>query len=203
MASYPGSVPVKPTIVTTDMSQATTHATDRGLLWDEVRAIAIELGLTPSGSSGTVKERLDTFNDAVCQVSTSTGNTLTSGSSAVIAWESEVLDPLGWHAAGAQTIVPTVAGYYRVGVRGSVGADPDSDYTLLQIVVQKNGVDTHILSVAPSQAASQTASLFGVTPLIQMNGTTDSLRIRAAQINTDADARTFTGFFDVELRYQS
>lgn len=138
--------------------------------------------------------------DGVAQVSTSTGNTLTSGSSAVISWETEVLDPLGWFDAGAPTLfTPTINGYYRIGIRGAVGADPDADFTLFQIRVQKNGTDVYIYTGRPAAIASVAPSFFGTTPLLSMNGSSDTARILAAQTNTDADSYTFTGFYDIEL----
>jgi hypothetical protein len=57
--SYPGSVAAKPSINTSDMSAATAHSVDRGLQWDEIRAIELELGTTPSGAFSTVKLRLE------------------------------------------------------------------------------------------------------------------------------------------------
>ena len=141
-------------------------------------------------------------NAAVCIVSTSTGNTLTSGSTATISWESEVLDPLGWFTGGAPTVItPTIAGYYTVSVAGSVAADPDADYTLFQIFVQKNAATVFAYSARPSAVTTANAQFFGTTPPILMNGTSDAFRIQSAQVNTDADARTYTGQFSVDLAY--
>ncbi len=60
-AVYPGAIPAKPTIVTADMSAATSHTVDRDLLWDELRAALIKLGTNPSGAGATVASQIATI----------------------------------------------------------------------------------------------------------------------------------------------
>jgi len=133
--------------------------------------------------------------NAVCQVSTSTGNSLVSGSIITVSWETEVLDPRGWFAGGTPTVItPNITGWYRVGVRGS--ASTDTAATRFNVVVRRNSTDLHGFDIEPSSVSS---GVFGVSPLILMNGTSDTLSIRALQAGSVTV--TFTGFFDVELVY--
>lgn len=83
MASYPGSVPAKPSINTADMSAATSHTVDRGLQWDEIRAICIELGLTPSGSFSTVRARLDDQESDIADMMPRSGGAFTGAVSGI------------------------------------------------------------------------------------------------------------------------
>lgn len=57
MASFPGAIYPVPTFGT-NMSDVKTHTTWRDEITDEVRAIELELGTTPSGSFSTVAARL-------------------------------------------------------------------------------------------------------------------------------------------------
>lgn len=202
MADYPGALWAGNTRGT-NLSDAETHTTWHDEVMDEVIAVETEIGTQPSGSWSTVALRLSMVG-AVCQVSTSTGNTLTSGVTATLSWETEQLDPLGWFTGGAPTVItPNIAGWYRAAVRIAVAADPDNDFTLFNVRVQKNGADVHTVSFRPSAVASVGPSFFGMTPMISMNGSSDAIRVLAAQANTDADAYTPTGFFDLELVYRT
>jgi hypothetical protein len=69
-ASYPGSIPAKPSINTSDMSAGTSHSVDRGLQWDEIRAVCQELGTTPSGPFSTVKLRLEDIEADIATINT-------------------------------------------------------------------------------------------------------------------------------------
>lgn len=81
MAVYPGAIPAKPSINTADMSAATTHTTDRGMLWDELRAIAIELGTSPSGAASTVVIRLNSNDNDIATL---------QGQTSAIRWRGSV-----------------------------------------------------------------------------------------------------------------
>ena len=160
----------------------------------------------PNWTAGeiVIESKLDLYTtnlNALCQVSTATGNTMASGSTVTIAWETEDLDLFAWHTASGSTITPTIAGWYRATVPGGVAADPDGDYTQFYMSVQKNSADVAIISFRPSAVATAVAQMFGSTQLIQLNGSSDNLRVTSAQINTDADSRTFVGSFLVELVY--
>jgi hypothetical protein len=70
-------VPVKPDIDPTDMSQTVTHTADRGLSWDELRAVCTELGPVPSGTFTTVKARLDATQTLIAEATPTSGTTVT------------------------------------------------------------------------------------------------------------------------------
>jgi hypothetical protein len=205
MATWPAGI-YTPLVRGTNLDDTVTHTDIHDGDVAEIVAIQTSLGVGVKGSEASVAARLNTLDDltvplgAVCLVATSTGNTLTSGASATISWETETYDPQGWFSGGAPTLItPDIAGYYEVSVAGNVAADPDGDYSLFQIRVQKSTVDFFAYTARPSAATSSGAQFFGSTPLVSMNGSTDTFRIVAAQTNTDSDSRTFTGYFSVKL----
>lgn len=57
MAAYPGAIYSVPSFGT-NMSDVQTHTTWRDAMIDEMRAVQIELGTTPSGTFSTVRDRL-------------------------------------------------------------------------------------------------------------------------------------------------
>ncbi len=133
MPAYPGAIPAKPTIVATDMSAVTTHATDRGLLWDELVAIAQTAGTTPAGADSTVKARLDRieatlvsnaikcveftpvgFNDASVEAMV---DWVTLGNLTVPTWATAAIVQMNVVGLYAVTAVPT-----NLKLRTSIGA---------------------------------------------------------------------------------
>lgn len=204
MADYPISIWAGNTRGT-NLSDAETHTVWHDEVMAEVIAVQTELGTNPSGPFATVAARLTAIDGGnLCVVSTSTGNTLTSGTSATISWESEVLDPSGWFTSAAPTLItPTIAGWYQVSVSANIAADPEGDSTLFQVRVQRSSTDVFAYSARPSAATTAGAQFFGTTPPLLMNGSSDTLRILAAQVNTDADARTYTGFFSAQLLFRT
>lgn len=134
--------------------------------------------------------------NAVCQVTTSAGNTLVSGAIITVSWETEVLDPRGWITPTSSVITPNIAGYYRVTVRATVAID--ASCTRFFIAVRKNAGDVHIFDMRPISAAGQ-ASMFGAAPMIVMNGSSDTLSLRALQAGSATG--TLGAVMDVELEY--
>jgi hypothetical protein len=95
-AAYPGAIPAKPTINTADMSAATAHSVDRGLLWDELRAGLLELGTTPSGSFSTVKLRLEDIETDVAAAMPKSGGAFTGAVSGLLPVSSNHLATKGY-----------------------------------------------------------------------------------------------------------
>ena len=109
--SYPGSLDNFTNPTGTDQTDSVTvpHATQHADLNDAVEAVQAELGTTPSGSSATVKARLDATDPEVVQVLVSdpNGSALTTGDGK--AWFMIPAKLNGWNLTAAHAGVTTVS----------------------------------------------------------------------------------------------
>lgn len=140
-------------------------------------------------------------NNAVCQVSMSAVQSISNNSNTAVSFGVEDYDVLGWHAAGTPTLItPSIAGWYRVNVDFDWATD--GDYTRRLVEVQKNGsaftpVCRHDAGSGNVATGVYTATLS--SRLIEMNGSSDTLRVVAFQTNTSAGANDFRAVFTVAL----
>lgn len=142
--------------------------------------------------------------NAVCQVSASATQSLTSALAAVLTMDTEDLDPLSWHSTVTNTsrITPTIAGWYRATAVVLFGSD--NDYTRISVAIFKTGASATPpygqQSFVPGAAALGPV-LTTQSVMISLNGSTDYLEVSAFQSNTSAAANTAQGRLSVELVY--
>ena len=120
-----------------------------------------------------------------------------------MSFDSEDLDPLGWHAGGSPTLVtPNIAGYYRVTFVCNWATD--ADLSRQYIEVQRNTAATFPIRRFDFDSAAdgnQMTVMCGSVPLIGMNGSGDTIRLTAFQANTSAGANGIDAAVLVELVY--
>jgi hypothetical protein len=140
----------------------------------------------------------------VCQVTRAT-QSITNSTDTTIDWVNEsatVIDPLDWYVAATSTtvITPTIAGWYRVTLTWDWVADAGNDYTATSAWVEKNAATTvaRYRSVE-NGAVVTTPSASLTTGLVQLNGTSDTIRMRVRQTNTSAGANQINPTMLVEL----
>ena len=199
MASFPSSVWSGNTRGT-NLSDAHTHTKWHDDIMGEVVAIQTELGTNPSGALSTVALRVRQ-TDSLCQVRQSGGQSIAHNTVVTLNFNTEDLDPLGWHdnVTNNHRITPTVAGWYQSSFGTSWQAD--ADYTFAKTVLRKNGTEPTV-----SQSATAVVSLGDVDanaglPLMSMNGTTDYLDLVVFQTNTSAGTNTVDVTWLVKLVY--
>lgn len=137
---------------------------------------------------------------AACQVRMAAPQSLVENVSTLLSFDTEDYDVLGWHAAGTSKIIPTLVDrWYRVSATGAFQSG--NNYSEILFEVFKNGA-----ALAPPRRAqySPTAVNIGqavtvAAGLVQMNGTTDFLEVRARHQNATAAAKTCDASFTVEL----
>jgi hypothetical protein len=139
--------------------------------------------------------------NAICQLRMSTPQSLTNNTSTALSFDTEDLDPRGWHAGGSPTLVtPTVAGWYRATM--SIDWQTDTDYTRASFELQKNEANCTPRRYRDPQPRVTTGDPTGMSwPLVSLNGTTDRFRIVATQVNTSTGANTVDACLLVELVY--
>lgn len=137
-------------------------------------------------------------NAARCQVSQSAVQSIASGGAGTaLSFDTVDLDPLGFFDVGTPTVItPTLAGWYRV--TPLVEWASDVDYTRQLVSVQKNATELTPPYRIGYGTATVTTSQAGSVPLIEMNGTTDTLRLLAFQANASAGANDTRSVFLVE-----
>jgi hypothetical protein len=142
--------------------------------------------------------------NAVCQLSMSATQSISNNTTTTVSWDTEDLDPRGWHTGGAPTVItPTIAGWYEVTVDFEWGSD--TDYTRRFVEVQKTGAS--LTPAARNDIGSGATVPTGVmndsftSRLISMNGSSDTLRVQVFQTNTSTGANTWRGVFVASLAY--
>lgn len=140
--------------------------------------------------------------NAVCLLRMSTPQSLTSSTVTALSFDTEDLDPRGWHAGGSPTLVtPTIAGWYEVTL--STQFQSDTDYIDILLEIQKNTAATtppQTLRVTGAATTWVPGLPLATTP-IQMNGSSDTIRATARQQNTSAGAQTVNAGLFVKLVY--
>lgn len=142
---------------------------------------------------------------AVCQARTSgTFNVPNNDTTLQIALNTEVqgYDPLSWHdnATNNHRVTPNIQGLYRV--VGASGWPSDTDYTRVYLEVWKNGAQigtNHRNDLQISGGTQGVRSVQVISPLIELNGTTDYVSLSPFQTNTSANAQAITATIYVEL----
>jgi len=139
---------------------------------------------------------------AVCQVRMSAAQSVISNAAATpILFDTEDLDPLGWHSTASNTdrITPTIAGWYRVSGYGDWLSD--ADYSIFLIALEKN--DVGLTPVSARRDDSNNVSRYSsfTSFMVQMNGTTDHFRMVVFQANASAAANTIRCILLAELVY--
>lgn len=134
---------------------------------------------------------LNAMRDRTCQVRISGGGTQSitdGGSPKLVLFDTDDIDPLGWHSTSTNTdrITPTIPGWYRVSAYCYWTGD--TDLIRVRMSILKNGSDffTDDRPYAPFSGIGPTNSL--CPPLIQMNGTTDYITMTAYQLNSSGGA---------------
>lgn len=142
--------------------------------------------------------------NALCQVSQSSTQSLTNNTATDITFDTEDLDPLGWHSVVSLTnrIVPTIAGWYRA--TGVANFGSDGDYVRISIDLLKNslaatpriGMTSFVPGTATLGPVLSTQSV-----LTSLNGSTDYVELQCLQNNTSAAANTVQCRLLLELVY--
>ena len=135
----------------------------------------------------------------LCQVSMSATQSIPDSTNTTILFDTEDLDASGWHSTASNTgrVTPSTAGWYRATFTMTWGSD--TDYTRTSVFVLKNGTAVSPTTGDTRGSGGTIPTVSGATTLIQMNGSTDYLELRAFQQNTSAGAETIQGRFLLEL----
>lgn len=135
-------------------------------------------------------------NDAIA-IGTKAGSQNIADSAVVDVNAASTLDPLGWYANLTGIFTPDIAGWYFF--HAEVHWSSDADYDRIVHILSKNDSSvTHHLDVGGS--AFTAAPDFTLSAFFQMNGTTDNLRLKVQQINTDATTEAVTAGTQMVLR---
>jgi hypothetical protein len=142
--------------------------------------------------------------NAFCQVRMSTPQSLTNNTTTTLLFDTEDLDPLGWHSTSTFTgrITPNIAGWYEA--RGTIAGAADADYTRAEAFFWKNaGNLTPIRGF--SYLSHSTGAVIpdgsGTSNWVLMNGSSDYMELTAIQVNTSANANTVDATFSLQLQY--
>lgn len=114
-----------------------------------------------------------------------------------IAWDAQTLDAFGWHPADGVTagITPNIAGWYQMTY--TVDFSADNDYVQVRVLLFKNGAQftlggvNYINDTYPVQQ-SVSPVVSGDFPLVNVNGTSDTVSLAVFQDNTSGSASTIT-----------
>ena len=109
---------------------------------------------------------------------TATSSFPTSGTAAVVTFDTEQSDPLGWHSTVTNTerVTPTIPGWYHVSA-GVCYASNATGYRFGQILVNGNTIAAEVR--VPSTSAVQVP--VNLSGYVQLNGTTDYVLLRGLQ----------------------
>lgn len=142
--------------------------------------------------------------NAVCSSQHSTTQSVTNNTATESLFDTDDLDPLGWHSTSVNTgrVIPTIAGWYQV--VGGVTFGSDNDYTRITLRVTKNGTpggpDYGSQSFVPGQVSLGPVLNCASVP-ISLNGSTDYVGLSVLQVNTSAAANTAQCRIFVKLLY--
>jgi hypothetical protein len=141
--------------------------------------------------------------NALCQLRQSATQSITNNSVTVVLFDTEDLDPLGWHSTSSNTerVTPTIAGWYRMTVNLSWGNDGDYIRHLCTFLKNGVGLSPNIYAENGTIAIAGTPSFMLPSVLIQLNGSTDYFSLSVYQQNTSAGANTVQCRLLVELVY--
>lgn len=128
----------------------------------------------------------------------SSGQTISSGTSTVLQYNSETFDTDSCYDTSTYKFTPNVAGKYFFHLNARV--DTPDDYDHQEAKIKKNGSDVARVLISPKHY-----DIISVTVLVEMNGTTDYVQGGILQISgssktvgTDAANLFFEGFRIIE-----
>jgi predicted GTPase len=168
MATWPAGI-YTPLVRGTNLDDAVTHTDVHDGDVAEVVALEQSLGVGVKGAFASVAARLDDVDDIKLCISTVAAFAIPTGvgSFTAVQFDTDVLDPDGWHNTGSQTerFIPNVAAtYYEVTAGVAFGNNlADADRAAVAILVNGTGVTGLRTDIAAASASS-------LQPTIQVTG---------------------------------
>lgn len=154
------------------MSDVKTHTTWRDEMVDEVRAIEIELGTTPSGASSTVAARFTAVEADVAALETATTPNVnatrlvtqshtSNGSFIDLAFNVEAADSDGFHAGSTGVFVVPVGlgGHYIMTAGVDFASNATGIRSLACLITGNTGRTNEVTDVTQTGAAHATAGV--------------------------------------------
>jgi hypothetical protein len=158
----------------------------------------------PNWTAGEIvtDTKLDLYTtnlEAIC-ILNDASQTLTDSVAAAITFDTETLDPRGWHSASGSTVTPDIAGYYQVTAASGIITATSTVVRFLGRVLKNGAIQSpYLCDVTPTTGVvSMEATGSGVHTLV-MNGTSDTI---ALQVYQDSDTnRSVISQMTVRLIY--